>query len=253
MELPISLKTLPPEAVDIMRYYGTNLVTSAHADDIMRGTGLSDRGFGKAIRRLVTKYYLAMDGDQVYRLSDAGKRVLGELIEYDLDPEAEDDDTTSEAITPTSAGEPRFVRRRVVVALPSVFAVGQPTNVFVGFHAAAEDEWVNGNMPVVLRVSLIHGEPATASESALLLENQPVRQVFEVTPANFTRVRLRVQVCQTDGHGALFDEDSCGGLYADAEVYDDATTSELIAYSADVMLRDDSATGSAVAFDEYNF
>ena len=65
MELPVSIRALPPEAIEILRYYGANGAASVHADDITVGAGLSDRGFGKAIRRLVTRNLMAMDGDQV--------------------------------------------------------------------------------------------------------------------------------------------------------------------------------------------
>ena len=79
MEMPYNLQTLPPEAVDILRFYSASDLDTAHADEIVDGANLSDRGFGKGIRRLVTKSYLVMSSDQVYRLTDAGKRVIAEL------------------------------------------------------------------------------------------------------------------------------------------------------------------------------
>src|SRR5688572_21605659 len=79
MEMPFHLKTLPPDALEILRYYGRSETNIALADDICDNTGLSDRGFGKAIRRLVTKNYLVMDGEQRYRLSDHGQRAVEDL------------------------------------------------------------------------------------------------------------------------------------------------------------------------------
>ena len=83
MELPYSLQTLPPEAVDILRYYASISTDAAHADAIVDGAGLSERGFGKGIRRLVTKNYLVMSSDQVYRLTEQGRRLIDELQGYD--------------------------------------------------------------------------------------------------------------------------------------------------------------------------
>ena len=44
MDLPYSLQTLPPEAVDILRYYAGTTGESAHADSIIDGAGLSEPG-----------------------------------------------------------------------------------------------------------------------------------------------------------------------------------------------------------------
>ena len=79
MELPFYLRILPPEALEVLAYYrrlGNNL---ALADALMASTGLSDRGFGKAIRRLVTKGYLVLDGEQRYRLTEHGQRAVDDL------------------------------------------------------------------------------------------------------------------------------------------------------------------------------
>src|SRR5437016_2736496 len=83
MELPFHLKALPPEALDVLRYFGNIDMPIAHAEDITEGVGLTDRTFGKVIRRLVTKGYLQMDGDQAYRLSDQGHKAVEDIAEYD--------------------------------------------------------------------------------------------------------------------------------------------------------------------------
>src|SRR5690242_4154340 len=85
MDLPFHLKALPPEALDVLRYFGKLNDPVAHAMKITDEVGLSDRTFGKVIRRLVTKGYLQMDGDQAYRLSESGMDAVDELAEYDAD------------------------------------------------------------------------------------------------------------------------------------------------------------------------
>lgn len=79
MDLPFYLRILPSEALEVLAYYrrrGSNL---AYADVMITATGLSERGFGKAIRRLVTKGYLVLDGDQRYRLTEHGQRAVDDL------------------------------------------------------------------------------------------------------------------------------------------------------------------------------
>src|SRR5215470_5353846 len=83
MELPFHLRALPSEALDVLRFYNASNLSIAHADEIMDGVGLSERLFGKIIRRLVTKGYLHMDGDQAYRLSDHGQEAVDTLAEFD--------------------------------------------------------------------------------------------------------------------------------------------------------------------------
>src|SRR5688500_15862663 len=129
MEMPFHLKTLPPEALEILRYYGQQGSNIAQADDICDATGLSERGFGKAIRRLVTKNYLTMDGGQRYRLSNSGQRAVSDLMHaIDDDTEfgrADDDDNRLEAYA-------REVVRRVILAVPQPLVAAQAVNVFVG-------------------------------------------------------------------------------------------------------------------------
>jgi hypothetical protein len=79
MELPFYLRILPPEALEILAYFRRQGSNIAHADTMLNATQLSERGFGKAIRRLVTKGYLVLDGDQRYRLTEHGQRAVDDL------------------------------------------------------------------------------------------------------------------------------------------------------------------------------
>jgi hypothetical protein len=252
MDIPYHLKTLPPEALDILRYFGTLDSPSAHADDIIEGAELSDRGFGKAIRRLVTKSYLVMDGDQVYRLSDMGRRAVAELGGYDeLSPEeqaqmAEAEDDLDDFMNT----EPRYVKRHLVLVSPQALRPDQPTNVYVGFDEAQEDDTVASTLDLVLRLSVQHGEPEQARETSLSLENHAAHQTFEVTAGRYQQARLRVQVSQYQ-HDTL-DLEPCGGLYVDLPVQPDETGSAFAAFSADVTLREDVRSEPSVD-DDFDF
>jgi hypothetical protein len=229
--MPLNLQSLPPEALDVLRFFGATGQTSAHADDITERADLSDRAFGKAIRRLVTKGYLIMDGDQIYRLSDAGKRAVADMLEYDLVTPPEERESAA-AQADESA---RSAMRRLVLAAPRQLKAGAPVTVRIGFEGADEEEQLSGPAPVVVRLSVVHGEAASPSEATLQVGNAPVQQQFQVTAGAYTHARLRVQLFQSDESG--YDIEPCGGLYADLPV-SDSGVSEQAAWGAPVLIRD---------------
>lgn len=248
MDMSYHLRTLPPEALDILRFYRGLNTRSAHADDIIEGADLSDRGFGKAIRRLVTKNYLVMDGDQIYRLSDMGQRAVEELGSYDLNPSEE----ASEYQSVEMSDEPRFVKRHMVLVAPRMLRAGQPTNVFVGFDDAEDDEILFSPLEIILRLNVLHGEPQEATETSLVLENRAVHQTFEVTAGNYQQARIRVEVCQFQDD--LLDPNACGGLYADLPVGVGDFDTTLTAFSAELELREEPPDeDDDLILDEYDF
>lgn len=226
MEMPLSLQTLPAEALDILRYYGRTGATSAHADDITEGTALTDRGFGKGIRRLVTRNYLSMAGEQVYRLTEQGHRAVAALQEFDLAaPDAD------------GAVEPRYVRRRLVIVAPARVLAGQPTSITVGVDDAHGEDILGDTVNVLLRLTVINGEPEMGSETMLVLSNRYASQDFEVTAGLFTQVRLRVELYQEQPDEQFA---PIGGLYVDIPVTvdPDAGSIPLAASGTDVYLRE---------------
>lgn len=211
MDMPSNLQNLPPEVLDVLRFYGATGQTSAHADEIIERTGLSDRGFGKAIRRLVTSTYLVMDGDQVYRLSDAGRRAVADVLEYDLDTPPQDRVTSSAA-----ASGPRSVTRRVVLVAPSTLKAGEPATIHVAVSGADPGEQLAGPAPIVARFSALHAQADPPTETTLQIVNEPVQTAFTLTPGAFATARLRVQLLQSDEFG--YELEPCGGLYVDLPV-----------------------------------
>jgi hypothetical protein len=226
MEMPLSLQTLPAEALDILRYYGRTEAESAHADDITEGTGLTDRGFGKGIRRLVTRNYLSMAGEQVYRLTDQGRRAVTALEDYDLAaPDVED------------APEPRYVRRRLVIAAPVRLLVGQPTRITVGVDDAQGEDIIGDTVNLLLRVSVINGDPEMGSETLLVLTNRYASQIFEITPGVFTKLRVRVELFQEQPDEQFA---PIGGLYVDVPITADPESADprLKGYGTDFYIRE---------------
>jgi len=226
MEMPLSLQTLPAEALDILRYYGNTGAASAHADDITDGTGLSDRGFGKGIRRLVTRNYLSMAGEQVYRLTDQGRRAVSSLQEYD--------DSASEN---EGKPEPRYVRRRLVVAAPGRLLAGQPSIITIGIDDAQGEDIIGDTVTMLIRLSVVNGDPQMGDETAVVLSNRYASQTFEITAGMFTFVRVRVELYQEQPDEQFA---PAGGLYADIPVTaePDNADSTLTAYGMDFYIRE---------------
>lgn len=226
MELPFHLKTLPPEALDVIRFFGTLEVPVADVDTIYTGVGLSERSFGKVIRRLVTKGYVQMDGAQTYRLTDQGHRAVEELESYD---ESAPDEESN--LSKTAA---RAVKRRLIVALPRTLVAGKAAKVHVGFNPAASGQSLPEPSDMVLRLSVVNGDPSRPKESSLQLGDDSAQHSFDVTAGHYTKARIKVQVFQL---GPNPDDISvAGGMYVDANVVADAkgVDDRLTAYGIDV-------------------
>lgn len=222
MELPYHLKTLPDDALDVIRFLGTLDDATANVDDICENVGLSDRGFGKMIRRLVTKGYVVMDGSQIYRLTEQGHEAAEDLAMYDANATDDDDG---------GAEDTELIPRRLVLVLPRTLVADEPTRVFVGFDAQPA---MSEAADIVVRLSVVHGEPKTPQEQSFELMNHAAHQAFWVTPGRFTQTRIRVQVFQL---GPNPDDISIsGGLYVDVDVAASADNGDtaLVAYGADI-------------------
>lgn len=225
MEMPYSLQTLPQEAIDILRYFANLDADSAHADAIVDGAGLSDRGFGRGIRRLVTKNYVTMSSDQVYRLTDSGRRVIEEVRNF-----------AGDLGSVPSGGEARFLRRHLVIVAPRTLPAEQAVEIALGFAEANEDEYLNEPAELLLRLSVVNGEPRRPQEAQVTLTNRHMQQSFQVTAGRFTTTRIRVEVCQYRDDGDEYD--FCGGLYVDLPVTTDAA-GDKAAFGSEVILKEE--------------
>lgn len=224
MELPYHLKTLPEDALDVIRFLGTLEGATANVDNICDSVGLSDRGFGKVIRRLVTKGYVVMDGSQIYRLSEQGQEAAEELAAYDATAPADEDD---------EADETERIARRLVLVIPRTIVAEEPTRVFIGFDGQTDFPEM---LDVVTRLSVIHGEPKTPQDQTFQLSDKPAHQALWITMGRYRHARIRLQVFQLGPNPD--DIAVCGGLYVDVDVAASADDAEagLVAYGTDIML-----------------
>ncbi|MDZ4767666.1 MAG: hypothetical protein SGJ24_00940 [Chloroflexota bacterium] len=224
------LYTLPGEALTILRFFAGASSEAAHSEAIMEGTGLSDRGFGKGIRRLVTRNYLTLSGEQVYRLTEQGRRAIRELNEAgDLPAGRSSDDGGDDA---------RFVRRRLILVTPAVLPADRAARITVGFDDPDDDDRLDVPSNILVRLNMVNGEPSRSQEISLALDNQFAQQMVSITAGAFTRARLRAEVFQFKD--SEDDYEFCGGMYIDLAVQrqPDALALAPRAYGMDVILRD---------------
>ena len=221
MELPFHLKTLEPlpGALDILRYFGELDGETADADQICEDLDMSDRRFSKAIRRLVTKDYLSMEGDMVYRLTQLGEQGVEELRAYDK---------ATGGVKKVNA--PRKVdvvsTRRLVVAVPKVVGANSDSHVVVGFHAG--DTGGLASAEVVVRVSATNGEPESPEDVLFSLTGDNAQQPVAIRTTT-SALRLKFEVYQL---GELGDIQPIGGMRVDVLV--GKADSGFIAYGTDV-------------------
>lgn len=223
MDLPYHLRTLPPEALDALRFFASCEGGVATVDDICIALELTDRGFGKLIRRLVTKGYVSMDSSQVYRLTMSGQEAADELAAYDAvaPAQADDDDTAGDKLA-----------RRLVLAAPRTLAPGQPAQVYLGFN---RDLSFLTPVDLVARLSVVNGAPERPQEAQFHLADAPDHCAFVVTPGPTPQMRLRVEVFQV---GPDIDDFAvCGGMYVDLDVRAGGADPTLTAYGVDLSIK----------------
>lgn len=228
-ELPFHLKTIEPlpGALDILRYLGTLDSFTADADDICDSLDLSDRRFSKAIRRLVTKEYVVMDGDMVYRLTEQGQGAVEEIADFDAEM------GNAPIVAASASTSATAISRRLIMTLPRTLAANQPHHVVIGFEEANPDQTLQEDAEMVMRFSIVNGQPDTPEDAVLKLPNSQVHHRFQVTPEAYTQIRLKVEVYQLDNYSG--DISVAGGMYVDVDV-DTGRSSDLIAYGTDITI-----------------
>lgn len=226
MELPFHLRALPPEALDVLRFFSRLEEPIAHATYIMDELGLSERAFGKVVRRLVTKGYLQMGGDQLYRLTDYGYSAVEELAAYDEEEPPEPLDDSQPVIAQ------RQIFRRLVLVVPRQLVAGTPAGIQVGFNRAAGEFPQSAEM--VVRLSLLHGDPSRPQEGSFKLTGEPAYHTFQVTPGLYTQMRLRLEAYQLGDNPD--DINVAGGMYVDLPVMSRPGSHDLAAYGTDILI-----------------
>lgn len=219
-ELPLHLRKLEPlkGALDIIRFLNTRGEKTGSVDDIIDGVGISERSFGKAMRRLVTTGYAQMRSDFVYQLTERGVSAAQELADFDAAGPAADD------IGPDK------IARQLVIALPRTVVAGKATPMLIGLPADSEQRF-EPPADMVLRVSAIYAEIGGIDSEISKLDNQIFRQEWTLTPEAYDQCRIKIQVFQLSAGGD--DLNNCGGMYVDVNVTADAEGG-MVAYATDL-------------------
>ena len=221
-ELSIELKRLETlrGAFDIIRYLAESDEPTG-ADDICDDLDMSDRRFGKAIKRLVTRSYVQMNSDYEYFLTQNGISAAEELAAFDAAGGA------GEVVNANK------IMRRLLVALPRQLTAGQTTNMYLGVEADA-DNGLASPTDIVLRVSTVHALLSGSDDEIMQLSNDGLSQTLHLTPEMYTQVRVKVQVFQIAPNGE--DITMCGGMYVDVDVDSENSQNGMIAYASEIAL-----------------
>ena len=219
-ELSIELKKLETlrGAFDIIRYLSED-DTPAVAEDICDDLDMSDRRFGKAIKRLVTRSYVQMNSDYAYFLTQRGIDAAEELAAFDAGGGAK------------RATNSNKVMRRLLIALPRQLTAGKTTDLFIGIESDTEKS-LETPPDIVLRVGAIHALLSGNNDEIMKLNNSAITQTLQLTPEMYTQVRVKVQIFQIAPNGE--DITMCGGLYVDVNVGTDDTQDGLVAYASEL-------------------
>ena len=221
--LPPDLQALPPQALDVIRYLDAH-DDQGTVDEIIEGTGLSERGLRKAIRRLVTRYYADMPDQDFYRLTHKGKEAAGELRVYDGEDapaavdapaaQAPDDETPAADV---DVDVPRHTRRMSVL-VPKEFVIRSAVALRAGFDAPAADDPVPLKEVgrVILRLSAPGCDVDPVERPLDVAVGGPAGPVsFRVTPRVEGPARIRIDAYQLV---SLKDIRPVGGMFFELNV-----------------------------------
>ena len=210
MVLPYHLDRLPPEAHAVLRYLHSNTTASAAQ---LENAGLSARGVGKAVRRLVNADYIDFK-NKAYLLTKMGKSAAQELIAFEA----------AQVGQPASDKPPKlFVERKVVVVGPRSFVADQPADLFIGVNPSDMDSFtLPFGAQLELRITAVGAAVTTPNVSIdVPPEKAAVPSRVRLLPAGNTPiVRVRIDAFQ---NFEFNDFDPLGGFYFDVPVHSDAS------------------------------
>jgi hypothetical protein len=214
MSLPLELQKLPPQALDVIRYLDGR-DSGADVATILWGTGLSERALGKAIRRLVTRYYVQLLGQGVYALTQIGKQAAQEIRAYDTGTPGESPAAVSG--TPAVAAPAERHPRRLSVWVAHELVVGMKAMLLVGFNAPVGDS-IALQQParLVLRLSAPGCDVEPVERPLDVAVERPAGPVqFRVVPRREGLVRIKIEADQLV---TLHELVPLGGIYFDLRV-----------------------------------
>ena len=229
IELPPDLRKLPSKALDVLRFLGTQ-PDGASVDAIIEGTGLSSRGCRKAIRRLVTRYYLDMPEREYYTLSARGQEAVQTLREFD--------GADAAPAPPEDAARPNPNHaRRLSIFLPKALAVGLAAKFQVGFGPALEASApLRQAARLMLRVDVPHCDVQPTEHMLEIADGQgavgPVSFRVQARRAQTARVKLLVYQ-----QSAASEWLPLGGMFFDLDVTEVPTPASAALQTLAVVVR----------------
>jgi len=245
MPLAPDLQKLPSQAHEVIRYLAAQPENGALAGEIIEGAGLTERSFGKAIRRLVTRSCVEMPARGYYVLTALGQQLARELGVAPVDPPGESvADSEPHPVAETGATDPPPVAatgpntlRRLSVVVPVELVIGAPAVLRVGFDPLRGDQMPpDGTARVIVRLSAPGCDVSPAERPLEVPAGDPVGPVtFRLTPHEEGMIRVRVQVFQVIDDLAIR---LAGGMYFDRHVagFPTPDSAEFQALAADIAL-----------------
>lgn len=207
--LPDDLQKLPPPALDVLRFLGT-VNDGAASETIMGGTGISERTFGKAIRRLVTRYYVAMPTQGYYTLTESGIAAANTLRDLDGEPPAPED--AAPAQTSQAVRHPR----RVSVFLPKELIERTTSRLLLGFDRPGGGPVLRQPARVIVRMRAPDCDIAPVERPIEVPRKGTAGPVdFRIRPHTTGTLRVRIEAFQLIADGTL---SPVGGMVFDLPV-----------------------------------
>ncbi len=225
MALPFELTTFPSGALDIIRYLAKQDSYAAFDTEIIAALGLSDRAFGKALRRLVTREYVEMQYDGSYALTETGIEAAEAIAAHDEEALqegfVEEGAPVEEMAAPEEADEPgaawdawqedagdageeappdlaaiETIVRRALVVVPATLATGRPAFLFVRVDEPAEPPRKALDVDLLFRLSGEADIFPDQNDTTAPAEGPAAPVRFEITPRRAGRLQLVIEADQ---------------------------------------------------------
>jgi len=117
----------------------------------------------------------------------------------------------------------------VLVALPRTLSPNTSTPLYIGVDADTTGK-MRAETDIVFRLTALHATLNIKSDQIVRVGGGAARHTVQLTPEDYDQVRVRVEVFQLSADGE--DIQSCGGLYVDVDVKNDAAPNTYVAHSA---------------------
>lgn len=220
MSLPYELTTIPPQALEVLRFLGRANVDTADADELTAGANLSEKGFSKAIKRLVTKGYLTMGEARTYHLTPKGFKAIEDIQEYDINA-PQNIQIAQDSIT-----------YDLCAVIPSTIAAQQKISIQVGLEPQGI-EIPAQETQLVLRFEVVDGEVSPREAVVAVSSSQSMAHTsVELKPnPNKSQLRFRIEAFQLNDIDGL---EVAGGMYIDIPI--GSTASEVKAFHTAIAL-----------------